>query len=45
MKHVNPRLRQPQLRNPQLRNCWVQNVYGGSVGCKKYITEQAGHEK
>jgi hypothetical protein len=31
--------------NPQLRNCWVQNVYGGSVGCKKYITEQAGHEK
>jgi hypothetical protein len=26
-------------------NCWVQNVYDGSVGCKMYITEQAGHEK
>jgi hypothetical protein len=41
----------PQLRNCwvqnvwQLRNCWLQNVYGGSVGCKKYIKEQAGHEK
>ena len=31
--------------NQWLINCWVQNVYGWSVGCKMYITEQAGHEK